>query len=123
MGFMATIMYPYMLLVIPVYLVMFKIGLCLGSYARVSCCFSAVGPIQFFLFEQFFKTLPKTRCWKPLWLTAPLNSTDSFSGGHSDGRAGGCHGVDHYLFAELVAMAADFGGVQVAQPPTHCQWR
>lgn len=58
MGFMATIMYPYMLLVIPVYLVMFKIGL-LGSYAGI-VLFLAVGPIQFFLFEQFFSTLPRS---------------------------------------------------------------
>ena len=57
-GFLATIMYPYTLLVIPVYLVMFKIGL-LGSYTGI-VLFLAVGPIQFFLFEQFFKTLPKT---------------------------------------------------------------
>ena len=57
-GFLATIMYPYMLLVIPVYLVMFKLGL-LGSYTGI-VLFLAVGPIQFFLFEQFFKTLPKT---------------------------------------------------------------
>jgi ABC-type glycerol-3-phosphate transport system permease component len=57
-GFLATIMYPYMLLVIPVYLVMFKMGL-LGSYTGI-VLFLAVGPIQFFLFEQFFKTLPKT---------------------------------------------------------------
>lgn len=58
MGFLATIMYPYMLLVIPVYLVMFKIGL-LGSYAGI-VLFLAVGPIQFFLFEQFFQTLPRS---------------------------------------------------------------
>lgn len=58
MGFLATIMYPYMLLVIPVYLVMFKIGL-LGSYAGI-VLFLAVGPIQFFLFEQFFHTLPRS---------------------------------------------------------------
>lgn len=57
-GFLLTIMYPYMLLVIPVYLVMFKLGL-LGSYTGI-VLFLAVGPIQFFLFEQFFKTLPKT---------------------------------------------------------------
>jgi ABC-type glycerol-3-phosphate transport system permease component len=47
-----------MLLVIPVYLVMFKIGL-LGSYAGI-VLFLAVGPIQFFLFEQFFRTLPRS---------------------------------------------------------------
>lgn len=58
LGFLATIMYPYMLLVIPVYLVMFKIGL-LGSYAGI-VLFLAVGPIQFFLFEQFFQTLPRS---------------------------------------------------------------
>lgn len=55
-GFLATIMYPYMLLVIPVYLVMFKIGL-LGSYAGL-VLFLALGPVQFFLFEQFFRGLP-----------------------------------------------------------------
>lgn len=49
-------MYPYMLLVIPVYLVMFKLGL-LGSYAGI-VLFLALGPIQFFLFEQFFRKIP-----------------------------------------------------------------
>ncbi len=57
-GFMVTIMYPYMLLVIPVYLVMYKIGL-LGSYSGI-ILFLALGPIQFFLFEQFFQTIPKS---------------------------------------------------------------
>jgi ABC-type glycerol-3-phosphate transport system permease component len=55
-GFLVTIMYPYMLLVIPVYLVMFKLGL-LGSYAGI-ILFLALGPIQFFLFEQFFRAIP-----------------------------------------------------------------
>jgi multiple sugar transport system permease protein len=55
-GFLVTIMYPYMLLVIPVYLVMFKLGL-LGSYAGI-VLFLALGPIQFFLFEQFFRKIP-----------------------------------------------------------------
>ncbi len=55
-GFLVTIMYPYMLLVIPVYLVMFKVGL-LGSYAGI-ILFLALGPIQFFLFEQFFRAIP-----------------------------------------------------------------
>lgn len=55
-GFLVTIMYPYMLLVIPVYLVMFKLGL-LGSYAGI-VLFLALGPIQFFLFEQFFRAIP-----------------------------------------------------------------
>lgn len=58
MGFMVTIMYPYMLLVIPVYIVMYKIGL-LGSYSGI-ILFLALGPIQFFLFEQFFQTIPKS---------------------------------------------------------------
>jgi ABC-type glycerol-3-phosphate transport system permease component len=55
-GFLVTIMYPYMLLVIPVYIVMFKLGL-LGSYAGI-ILFLALGPIQFFLFEQFFRAIP-----------------------------------------------------------------
>ena len=55
-GFLVTIMYPYMLLVIPVYLVMFKLGL-LGSYAGI-VLFLALGPVQFFLFEQFFRKIP-----------------------------------------------------------------
>ncbi len=58
LGFMVTIMYPYMLLVMPVYIVMFKIGL-LGSYAGI-VLFLALGPIQFFLFEQFFRAIPKS---------------------------------------------------------------
>jgi drug/metabolite transporter (DMT)-like permease len=45
-----------MLLVIPVYLVMFKLGL-LGSYAGI-VLFLALGPLQFFLFEQFFRKIP-----------------------------------------------------------------
>ncbi|WP_421726178.1 carbohydrate ABC transporter permease [Bauldia sp.] len=56
-GFLTTIMYPYMLLVIPVYIVMFKIGL-LGTYAGI-ILFLALGPVQFFLFEQFFRSIPK----------------------------------------------------------------
>ena len=58
LGFLATIMYPYMLLVIPVYIVMYKVGL-LGTYTGI-VLFLAVGPIQFFLFEQFFQTMPKS---------------------------------------------------------------
>jgi ABC-type glycerol-3-phosphate transport system permease component len=56
-GFLVTIMYPYMLLVIPVYLVMFKLNL-LGTYAGL-VLFLALGPIQFFLFEQFFRAIPR----------------------------------------------------------------
>jgi ABC-type glycerol-3-phosphate transport system permease component len=55
-GFLITIMYPYMLLVIPVYIVMYRLGL-LGSYAGI-ILFLALGPIQFFLFEQFFHAIP-----------------------------------------------------------------
>ncbi len=55
-GFLVTIMYPYMLLVIPVYLVMFMLGL-LGTYAGI-ILFLALGPLQFFLFEQFFRKIP-----------------------------------------------------------------
>jgi len=47
-----------MLLVIPVYIVMFKLGL-LGSYSGI-VLFLALGPIQFFLLEQFFQTIPKS---------------------------------------------------------------
>jgi ABC-type glycerol-3-phosphate transport system permease component len=56
-GFLLAIMYPYMLLVIPVYIVMFRLGL-LGGYAGI-ILFLALGPIQFFLFEQFFRAIPK----------------------------------------------------------------
>jgi ABC-type glycerol-3-phosphate transport system permease component len=55
-GFLLTMMYPYMLLVIPVYIVVYKLGL-LGGYAGI-VLFLGLGPVQFFLFEQFFRTLP-----------------------------------------------------------------
>ena len=55
-GFLLTIMYPYMLLVIPAYIVMFKLGL-LGSYSGI-ILFLALGPLQFFLFEQLFRVIP-----------------------------------------------------------------
>ncbi|MFI4980247.1 MAG: carbohydrate ABC transporter permease [Nevskiales bacterium] len=55
-GFLVTMMYPYVLLVIPLYIVIYKLGL-LGSYAGI-VLFLALGPIQFFLFEQFFRTIP-----------------------------------------------------------------
>ncbi len=55
-GFLLSMMYPYMLLVIPVYIVMFKLGL-LGGYTGI-ILFLSLGPVQFFLFEQFFRTLP-----------------------------------------------------------------
>lgn len=56
-GFLLVIMYPYMLLVMPVYLVMFQLGL-LGTMTGI-ILFLSVGPIQFFLFEQFFKSIPR----------------------------------------------------------------
>lgn len=56
-GFLLVVMYPYMLLVIPVYIVMYYLGL-LGSYVGI-ILFLSLGPVQFFLFDQFFRTLPK----------------------------------------------------------------
>lgn len=56
-GFLLVVMYPYMLLVIPVYIVMFHFGL-LGTYTGI-ILFLSLGPIQFFLFEQFFRVLPR----------------------------------------------------------------
>lgn len=55
-GFLLTMMYPYMLLVIPVYVVMYRLHL-LGSYTGI-VLFLSLGPVQFFLFEQFFRALP-----------------------------------------------------------------
>lgn len=56
-GFLLVVMYPYMLLVIPVYIVMYYLGL-LGSYLGI-ILFLSLGPVQFFLFDQFFRTLPR----------------------------------------------------------------
>jgi ABC-type glycerol-3-phosphate transport system permease component len=56
-GFLLTIMYPYMLLMIPTYLVMHQLGL-LGSPFGIILLLS-LGPIQFFLFDQFFRTIPR----------------------------------------------------------------
>ncbi len=55
-GFLLTMMYPYMLLVIPVYIVMYRLHL-LGGYTGI-VLFLSLGPVQFFLFEQFFRALP-----------------------------------------------------------------
>ncbi len=57
-GFLVSIMYPYMLLVMPVYIVMAQLGL-LGSRTGI-VLFLALSPIQFFLFEQFFRTIPRS---------------------------------------------------------------
>ncbi|MBV9812055.1 MAG: carbohydrate ABC transporter permease, partial [Acetobacteraceae bacterium] len=55
-GFLLTIMYPNMMLVIPLYFVVFHLGL-LGSYAGIVLALSLV-PLVFFVFVQFFRTIP-----------------------------------------------------------------
>ena len=55
-GFMLTIMYPHMLLVIPLYFVVFKLGL-LGSYLGIILVLS-LAPLVFFIFVQFFRSIP-----------------------------------------------------------------
>jgi multiple sugar transport system permease protein len=55
-GFMLTIMYPHMLLVIPTYFVIFKLGL-LGTYTGIILVMSLT-PLVFFVFVQFFRTIP-----------------------------------------------------------------
>lgn len=55
-GFLVTMMYPAMLLVIPVYFVVYRLGL-LGTTTGI-VLFLSMGPLQFLLFEQFFRTLP-----------------------------------------------------------------
>ena len=51
-----SIHWLHMLLVIPAYIVIYKIGL-LGTYTGI-ILFLSLGPIQFFLFEQFFRRVP-----------------------------------------------------------------
>lgn len=55
-GFMLTIMYPHMLLVIPLYFVSYKLGL-LGSTIGIVLVMSLV-PLVFFIFVQFFRSIP-----------------------------------------------------------------
>jgi multiple sugar transport system permease protein len=55
-GFLLTIMYPNMMLVIPLYFVVFHLGL-LGSYGGIILAVSLV-PLVFFIFVQFFRTIP-----------------------------------------------------------------
>lgn len=55
--FLLSIMYPYILLMTPVYVVMYKLGL-LGSRFGI-VLFLALGPIQYFLFREFFVKVPK----------------------------------------------------------------
>ncbi len=54
--FLLSIMYPYILLLMPVYVVMFRIGL-LGSRLGI-ILFLTLGPIQYFLFREFFTKIP-----------------------------------------------------------------
>ena len=55
-GFMLTIMYPNMMLTIPLYFVVYRLGL-LGTYAGIILSVSLV-PLTFFVFVQFFQTIP-----------------------------------------------------------------
>lgn len=55
--FLLSIMYPYILLMTPVYVVMYRLGL-LGSRFGI-VLFLALGPIQYFLFREFFTKVPK----------------------------------------------------------------
>ncbi len=56
-GFLITMMYPAMLLVIPTYLVLFHVGL-LGTYTGIVLMLS-FQPILFLMFVQFFRSIPK----------------------------------------------------------------
>lgn len=55
--FLISIMYPYILLLMPVYVIMFRIGL-LGTRLGI-ILFLTLGPIQFFLFREFFSKIPR----------------------------------------------------------------
>ena len=55
-GFLLTIMYPNMMLVIPLYFVVYRLGL-LGTYTGIVLSLSLV-PLLFFVFVQFFRTIP-----------------------------------------------------------------
>lgn len=56
-GFLLTIMYPNMLLVIPLYFVVYYLGL-LGTYAGIVLAIAIV-PLTFFVFVQFFASIPR----------------------------------------------------------------
>ena len=56
-GFLLTIMYPNMMLVIPLYFVVYHMGM-LGTYAGIILSVSLV-PLTFFVFVQFFRTIPR----------------------------------------------------------------
>ena len=110
-GFLLSMMYPYMLLVIPVYLVMYHLGL-LGGYLGI-VLFLALGPIQFFLFEQFFRTIPEAMIeaaavdganeFQVLWLHHP-----------ADGTRGSGDGGGHHLPAQLGAVVPGDGDLGLA---------
>jgi len=55
--FIVSMMYPYILLMTPVYVVIYKLGL-LGTRAGI-ILFLALGPIQYYLFREFFSKVPK----------------------------------------------------------------
>lgn len=55
-SFLLTIMYPNMLLVMPLYFVMYYLGL-LGTYVGIILSITII-PLVFFIFIQFFRTIP-----------------------------------------------------------------
>lgn len=56
-GFLMTMMYPAMLLVMPVYIVMFQIGL-LGTMSGM-ILFLSLMPVLFLILVQFFRSIPR----------------------------------------------------------------
>jgi len=54
--FLVSIMYPYILLMMPAYVLMFRLGL-LGTYTGI-ILFLTLGPIQYYLFREFFSKVP-----------------------------------------------------------------
>jgi ABC-type glycerol-3-phosphate transport system permease component len=56
-GFLLTMMYPAMLLVIPVYIVVYQLGL-LGTYSGI-VLFLSLMPILFLMLVQFFRSIPR----------------------------------------------------------------
>ena len=56
LGFLFKIMYPSMLLVIPLYFVVFQLGL-LGTLTGIVLVLS-IQPLIFFMFAEFFRTIP-----------------------------------------------------------------
>jgi ABC-type glycerol-3-phosphate transport system permease component len=56
-GFLLTVMYPAMLLVIPLYVVRYRLGM-LGSHVGIVLVLSLL-PIAFFMLNEFLKSLPR----------------------------------------------------------------